>query len=131
MPSRQRPEVPVEHADEKLHRRVLAQRVNASLATDGSVTMSQTTPKPYRAVTATYTVVLSDYYVNCTSGTFTVTGYTAAGTAGREWNIKNSGTGTITFAPAGSETIDGETDIQLVQYDSITIVSDGENLIII
>lgn len=43
----QRPDVPPSHADEAEHRRLLAQRTNASLAKDGSIAM--TNPLPLKA----------------------------------------------------------------------------------
>jgi len=69
--------------------------------------------------------------VNCTSGTFTLNLPTAVNITGRQYTIKNSGTGVITVDGSGSETIDGQTTwILSVQYDSITIVSNGANWII-
>ena len=87
---------------------------------------------PYVAKTSTYTATTSDYTINCTSGTFTVNLPTAVGIAGRLYVIKNSGAGTITVDGSGSETIDGTTTYTLnVQYQSITIQSDGANWIVL
>lgn len=41
---RQRPRVPLEHANEATHRRMLAERANVSLPTDGSQPMSYPLP---------------------------------------------------------------------------------------
>jgi hypothetical protein len=42
--------------------------------------------------------------------------------------IKNSGTGTITVDPNGTQTIDGATTFTMnVQNGSITIIGDGTN----
>jgi len=85
----------------------------------------------YVAVTTTYTVLLTDNIVDCTSGTFTVNLPTAVGYEGLTFTIKNSGTGLITVDPNGSQTIDGDTTKILTQYDSMTIVSNNANWIII
>jgi hypothetical protein len=60
--------------------------------------------------TGAYTVVAGDLgtIINCTSGTFTVS-LTAAATLGAGFNctIWNTGDGTVTIDPSGTETIDG------------------------
>lgn len=85
----------------------------------------------YTAVSATYAVDLTDYIINCTANTFTVNLPTAVGYNGLTFVIKNSGSGVITVDPSGSQTIDGSTTRTLIQYESIKIVSDGSNWIII
>lgn len=84
----------------------------------------------YRAVSSTATVALTDYLLECTSGTFTVNLPTAVGIGGQEFEIKNSGTGTITVDPSGAQTIDGSATKLLVQYDAMKIMSNGANWII-
>lgn len=63
---------------------------------------------PTTVKTSAYTVVAGDdgYLVDCTSGTFTVS-LTAAATLGNGFKvaIRNSGAGTITVDPNGSELI--------------------------
>ena len=82
--------------------------------------------------TTTYNVTSADYVVNCTSGTFTVNLPTAVSIDGRTYIIKNSGTGVITIDGDGTETIDGAlTYLLSLQYDSVTLVSNGANWIII
>lgn len=82
----------------------------------------------YTSATSTYVVQQTDFVIDCTSGTFTVTLPTAAGIVGKQYCIKNSGTGVITVDANGSETIDSSlTFILSVQYESIWIVSDGAN----
>ena len=93
-----------------------------------------TTPGVKRNVvtkTALYTLTASDHIVIATSGTWTASLPTAASIAGTEYIIKNSGSGIITVDPAGTETIDGSTTIDLAQYDSLTVVSDGTNWVIV
>lgn len=82
----------------------------------------------YTAKTGTYTATTSDYFIDCTSGTFTVNLFTAVGNTGRILIIKNSGTGTITVDPNGTQTIDGATTQSLsTQYSRVHIISDGAN----
>jgi hypothetical protein len=59
---------------------------------------------PYVAKTGTYSATASDYTIDCTSGTFTVTLPTAVGITGKIYKIINSGSGTITIATTSSET---------------------------
>jgi hypothetical protein len=82
----------------------------------------------YLARTTTYTATTSDYFIDCTTGTFTVNLFTAVGNTGRILIIKNSGTGTITVDPNGSQTIDGATTQTLsTQWSRVHIISDGAN----
>jgi hypothetical protein len=82
----------------------------------------------YTARTTTYTAANTDYFIDCTTGTFTVNLFTAVGNTGRILIIKNSGTGTITVDPNGSQTIDGATTQTLsTQWSRVHIISDGAN----
>jgi len=85
----------------------------------------------YVAKSATYTITSGDYVVECTANTFTTTLPSAIGIAGQHFVIKNSGNGIITLEGEGSETIDGDLNQALNQYDSVTVVSNGTNYIII
>lgn len=94
--------------------------------TEGSAVASTTLP--FTNQTGTYTVDNTDCVVNCTANTFTVTLPTAVGIEGQYFVVKNSGTGVITIDGNGSETIDGATTkILAVQYESMTVISDGAN----
>jgi hypothetical protein len=94
--------------------------------TEGNSASSTTLPFTNR--TSTYTIDNEDCVVNCTSGTFTVTLPTAVGVEGQYFIVKNSGTGVITIDGDGSETIDGQSNkILAVQYESMTMISDGAN----
>jgi len=103
---------------------------SGSIAATGAVSL------PYRAITAARTLDATDYTVNCTGGPYSVTlpSATSAG-AGRIYNIKNSGTGTITIARAGTDTIDGAISItmngSIKQYQTITLQSTGSAWIIL
>lgn len=93
--------------------------------TNGSIVL------PYTGQSATYAIKTSDYLINCTSGTFTATLPTAVGCTGKNYIIKNSGTGAITVATTSSQTIDGSTTYSLgSQYKYVQVVSDGANWII-
>lgn len=87
-----------------------------------------TTTLPFTNKTANYTVDNADCIINCTSGTFTVTLPTAVGIEGQYFVVKNSGTGVITIDGNVAETIDGSANkILAVQYESMTVVSNGVN----
>lgn len=92
---------------------------------------SDITSLSLRNVTATDTFAAANETINCTANTFTVNLPTAVGIQGTTYTLVNSGTGTITLDPNGTETINGNTTIDLVQYVSRTVQSDGTNWIII
>lgn len=81
--------------------------------------------------TADYTMTGADHVCICTANSFTVTLPTAYNQIGKQYIIKNVGSGTITVDGDGSETIDGESSIDIVQWDSYTFVSDDFNWIIV
>lgn len=95
----------------------------------------------YIAKTSTYTAVAADHTINCTSGTFTVTLPSAAGTdvQGRQYVIVNSGSGTITIGTTSSQTFvninTAPTTLTLGPVGagaitSYTVVSNGANWIV-
>ena len=85
----------------------------------------------YIAKTANYTLTANDYTVDCTANTFTITLPTAVWIAWRIYNIKNTGTGTITVDANGTETIDWELTQSLIQWENMTIQSTWANWIIL
>ena len=93
----------------------------------------------YNALTAATTLVVNTIgnvanchsLVECTTGSFTVTLPTAVGCVGYQFVIKNTGSGTITLATTSSQTIDGASTQSLAQYQSLTVVSNGTNWILI
>lgn len=90
------------------------------------------TTLPFTNKTGTYTIDNTDCVINCTANTFTVTLPTASGLTGQYFIIKNSGLGAITVDADGSETIDGSANKLLaIQNESITVISDGANWIIV
>jgi len=95
-----------------------------------ALTTDITTPSLINTAVAT-TFATPNETINCTANTFTVNLPTAVGIQGTTYTLVNSGTGTITLDPNGTETINGNTTIDLVQYVSRTVQSDGTNWIII
>lgn len=76
--------------------------------------------------TAGYEVKPTDDIVVC-DGTFTISLHTANGYEGVQHVIKNEGSGTVTLAADGAELIDDANEQELIQYESLTIVSDDTN----
>lgn len=102
----------------------------------GELTISKVSGVPfstkYVAKTGAYVAGDSDFVINCTANTFTVTLPTAVGVAGKQYCVKNSGTGVITIGTTSSQTIDGVTSkVLAVQYESMWVMSNGANWIII
>lgn len=99
----------------------------------GTVNASEGIIHAYVAKTSGYTITASDYTINCTSGTFTVTLPTAVGATGRVYIIKNSGGGVITLNTTSGQTIDGIASgvITLSITNCMTVQSDGANWIIL
>ena len=114
---------------------VVHEWINSYDSSTGAFT--QTQPKetdilnPYTAVSATYSIAATDYQIECTANTFTVTLPTAVGITGTIYSIKNSGTGTITIATTASQTIDGQLTQTLTQWDNIVVFSNGTDWIIL
>ena len=85
----------------------------------------------YVAKTANYTATISDYVINCTANTFTVTLLSAVGIAGQTFTITNSGTGVVTLATTSSQTFSNvvatPTTLTLNQFATVSVVSNGAN----
>lgn len=78
-------------------------------------------------VTANYTAANHDDVI-LANGTLTITLPAAEANTRKILRIKNIGTTNVTIDPNGSETIDGlTTKVLPIQYQSITIISDGLN----
>jgi hypothetical protein len=97
---------------------------NSKLQVNGSFSAG------YVAKTANYTLTNTDYLVECTANTFTITLPTAVGIQGRMYNIKNTGTGVITVATTSSQTIDGQTSQTVNQWENLSLMSNNSNWII-
>ncbi len=89
----------------------------------------------YATKTTNYTITSSDDIIagDASGGAITITLPTAVGIAGRLFTVKriNSGSNNVTVATTSSQTIDGDTtQVLVLQYTSIDVVSDGSNWII-
>ena len=80
-----------------------------------------------------YQILITDYTVECVSNSFIVTLPTSVGNSGKVFNIKNSGSGTITINTTDSQTIDvnASGSITLLQYDCLTVQSNNVNWILL
>ena len=90
------------------------------------------TPK-VTAISAAYTPSITDYTVECTANTFAVTLPDATNRLGKIYNIKNSGSGVITINTTSSQTVDGDISgaITLIQYENLTVQSNGTNWMVL
>jgi hypothetical protein len=102
------------------------------VSSDGSSSsLSGSIKWAYRATTTATTLTDTDYQLECTANTFNVSLPTAIGKEGRVYSVKNSGTGTITVVPSGSEKIDDETSQQIQEDENLVIVSNNANWCVI
>jgi hypothetical protein len=85
---------------------------------------------PLTGINESYSVGENDYLIDVTGNTITVTLPTAVGVNGKNYVIKNRGTGVVTVATTSSQTIDGVNTKTLNNNDSIEVISDGSNWII-
>jgi hypothetical protein len=102
---------------------------NELVIRDGFISLGGVT-LPYVEKTSTYTIAQKDYFIDCTSGPFTVTLPTAVGVKGKIYIVKNSGAGSITLAATGEQTIDGVSTKSITQYKSFQVQSNGSNWVI-
>lgn len=106
---------------------IIFQLQNSGAGTPYWSKIADNPPRNVLSKTAAYTMSPDDMMV-LANGTFTVTLPPVATAAkGFRYVVKNTGTGTITIAPA-SGTIDGGASLTLtVQYSSFDVVTDGTN----
>lgn len=83
----------------------------------------------YSPKTANYTLTSTDYCVDLTANSATFTLPTAVGVSGKQYVVKNSGSGTtLTLATTSSQTIDGTTTKTFnTQFAGCRVISDGAN----
>jgi hypothetical protein len=95
-------------------------KFNDRIQTDGGIIGKITT------ATDTYTVLVSDETVICNKATaFTVTLPTAV--VGQRFNFKNIGAGTVTLEGAGSDTIDGDLNQAIYQWEGVQVICIAAN----
>lgn len=82
-----------------------------------------------KSVNETYQILETDCVIKA-SGTFTVT-LPSASRAGMNYIIKNISSGVITLATTGGQTIDGASTVEILLQESVSVISDGSNWIII
>jgi len=87
--------------------------------------------KPIISIDLAYTITDSDYTVECTANSFTVTLPTAVGIAGKIYNVNNTGTGLITVDTTSSQTINGSLTQSVNQWENLQVQSNGSNWIIL
>lgn len=81
--------------------------------------------------TTNYTASPTDELINFTNGPANLTLPTAVGITGKQYVAKSTTLQNIIVVPHGSETIDGQANFFLNQWDSVSIVSTGTNWIVI
>jgi hypothetical protein len=86
---------------------------------------------PEITINSNYTATTEDYYINVSGGTFDITLPSAVPNRGRIYIIKNEGSGIINVLPQLGETIDNRTDVLLTESNSLHVISDGINWVII
>ena len=105
----------------------------SSPARSGTERIAACTPTlAFSTKTSNYTITGSDDVIaaDASGGVVTITLPTAVGISGRKFGVKriNSGNNNVTIATTGGQTIDGDTtQVLVLQYTSIDLVSDGAN----
>ena len=98
----------------------------------GSLTIKGGLKLNYTSVTANYSALTTDYTIDCTNNSFSVTLPTASGVTGQVYVIKCSGTASvITVNTTSSQTIDGQLTQTIVYPNAMKVQSNGSNWIII
>lgn len=108
--------------------------VTFNASTTGTIMASVGSPQPQAVTVAaagTYAVVSSDRIIKVTSAGCVVTLPTSVGNTGREFNIVNASTGTISVVGTSSQTINVQLSQVLPSYSAMTVFADGANYWII
>jgi hypothetical protein len=102
--------------------------------TTGTIMASVGSPQPQAVITiasATYTVLTSDRIVKVTAPGCVITLPTSVGNTGREFNIVNASSGTISVVGTSSQTISTQLAQVLPTYSAMSVFADGANYWII
>lgn len=102
-----------------------AKGTDTTYSYNGTVWTASGSVLGYVTKSANYTTTASDFYILVTAAC-TITLITAVGNTGRGCEIKAT-VDNVTVDPNGSQTIDGELTVILMQNDGMKIFSDGAN----
>lgn len=86
--------------------------------------------RPVTSVSGNYTVTVHDAVV-VTTAAVTVTLPDAAGITGRIFEVKNTAAGNTTVQGTGGDTLDGNANVTLAQWDAVRVISDGSNWLVL
>ncbi len=93
----------------------------SGITSTGGITFKQVT------INSAYTATTSDYMIDVSGGTFTVTLPSAVGIQGRLLVIKNNGGGAVTVQPILGQNIDDKPFVILGETNSLQLASNGSN----
>lgn len=94
--------------------------IDTNIIVGGTLTVQQGRVDAVVVVTNTYDVLVTDDTVVCNKTTaFTITLPVAA--VGQKFTIKNIGVGVVTLEGNGSETIDGDLNQAIYQWESMQV----------
>ena len=103
---------------------VLGLTQTSGITSTGGITFKQVT------INSVYTATTSDYMIDVTGGTFTVTLPSAVGIQGRLLVVKNNGGGAVTVQPVLGQNIDDKPFVILGETNTIQLASNGSNWIV-
>lgn len=104
------------------------QQVDNTLVVNGNLNVTSTTQTfglktLVSVISGAQTLSATQHTINCTGGPYTITLPTGLSNTGQQYVIKNNGTGIITLAVTGSDTIDGATTFAINIGESVSISS--------
>ncbi len=102
-----------------------------ALLVNGTFTQTGGKISSYLEKSASYTVVASDYYINCITDTFNVQLPTAVGRTGQIYVITSSDAGSVTATTTSSQTINGSSTKVVTTKKTLWVISNGSNWIIL
>jgi len=86
---------------------------------------------PHKTITGSYTATTADYFLNVSGGTLDIFLMTAVAVQGKLLVIKNEGSGIVNVISQLGELIDDRNDVLLTKGNSVQLVSDGVNWVIL
>ena len=97
----------------------------SGVTSTGGITFKQVT------INSSYTATTSDYMIDVSGGTFSVTLPSAVGIQGRLLVVKNNGGGAVTVQPVLGQNIDDKPFVILGETNTIQLASNGSNWVAI